>query len=152
MNSKTLLLKYLGSIGNPDRAAALFAEDGALELPFLRSLRVGARYAGRREIAACLNQLRRLYPDVAFAPNDINVLIETPDKTFAEYVTHMTAAATGRLLHQLFTGYLVAEAGEIKLLRESFNPLAMAQALWWTMALKTTRKTSQMKQERPTHV
>ena len=28
----------------------------------------------------------------------------------------------------LFTGYLVAEAGEIKLLRETFNPLAMAQA------------------------
>jgi hypothetical protein len=28
----------------------------------------------------------------------------------------------------LFTGYLVAEAGEIKLLRETFNPLTMAQA------------------------
>ena len=127
-NSKALLLEYLGSIGDPDRAAALFAEDGALELPFLRSLGVGARYAGRREIATCLRQLQKLYPDVAFAPNDINVLIETPDKTFAEYVTHMTAAATGRLLHQLFAGYLVAEAGEIKLLRESFNPLTMAQA------------------------
>ncbi len=35
-------------------------------------------------------------------------------KTLAEYVTHTTAAATGRLLHQLLTGYLVAEAGEIK--------------------------------------
>jgi hypothetical protein len=44
MNSNTLLLKYLGSIGDPDRAAALFAEDGALVLPFLRSLGVGARY------------------------------------------------------------------------------------------------------------
>src|SRR5260370_11785970 len=127
-DSKALLLKYLGSIGDRDGAAALFAEDGALELPFWRSIGVGARYAGRREIATCLHQLRKLYPDVAFAPKDINVLIETPDKTFAEYVTHMTAAATGRLLHHLFTGYLVAEAGEIKLLRESFNPLAMAQA------------------------
>src|SRR6266404_8290845 len=86
-DSKALLLKYLGSIGDPDRAAALFAEDGALELPFLRSLGVGARYAGRREIAACLHQLRKLYPDVASAPNDINVLIETRDKTFAEYRT-----------------------------------------------------------------
>ena len=38
------------------------------------------------------------------------------------------AAATGRTVHHLFTGYLVAEAGEIKLLRETFNPLAMAQA------------------------
>ena len=128
MNSKTLLLKYLASIGNPDRAAALFAEDGVLELPFLRSLGVEPRYSGRREIAACLRQLRKLYPDVAFAPSDTTVLIETPEKTFAEYVTHTTASATGRLLHQLFTGYLVAEAGEIKLLRESFNPLAMAQA------------------------
>src|SRR5580765_5383415 len=127
-DSKALLLKYLSSIGDPEGAAALFAEDGVMELPFLRSLGVGARYAGRREIAACLHQLRKLYPDVAFAPNDIRVLIETPDKTFAEYVTHMTAAATGRLLHQLFTGYLIAEAGEIKLLRESFNPLTMAQA------------------------
>ena len=128
MNSKTLLLKYLDSIGDPDRAAALFAEDGVLELPFLRSLGVQPRYTGRSEIAACLRQLGKLYPDVAFAPNDTTVLIETPDKTLAEYVTHMTASATGRLLHQLFTGYLVAEAGEIKLLRESFNPLAMAQA------------------------
>jgi hypothetical protein len=42
--------------------------------------------------------------------------------------THTTASTTGRLLNQLFTGYLVAEAGEIKLLRQSFNPLAMARA------------------------
>ena len=128
MNSKTLLLKYLNLIDDPDRAAALFAEDGVLELPFLHSLGVQPRYTDRSEIAACLRQLRKLYPDVAFAPNDTRVLIETPDKTLAEYVTHMTAASTGRLLHQLFTGYLVAEAGEIKLLRESFNPLTMAQA------------------------
>jgi ketosteroid isomerase-like protein len=127
-DSKALLLEYLVSIRDPDRAAALFAEDGALELPFLHSFGVGARDAGRREIAACLRQLHGLYPDVAFASNDITVLIETQDKTFAEYLTHMTAAATGRLLHQLFTGYLVAEGGEIKLLRETFNPLAMAQA------------------------
>ena len=70
----------------------------------------------------------KLYPDFAFGPDDTRVLIETPEKTFAEYVGHGRAGATGRTLHQLFTGYLVAEAGEIKLLRETFNPLAMAQA------------------------
>jgi hypothetical protein len=43
-------------------------------------------------------------------------------------VAHARAAATGRTLHQLFTGYLVAEAGQIKLIREMLNPLAMAQA------------------------
>src|SRR5580765_980374 len=97
-DSKTLLLEYLASIRDPERAAALFAEDGAFELPFMRSLGVEARHSGRRDIAAFLGQFLKLYPDVAFAPGDIRVLIETPDKTFAEYVTHMISAATGRRL------------------------------------------------------
>jgi hypothetical protein len=98
------------------------------ELPFLRSLGVEPRYVGRLQITALLQQLLKLYPNFAFAPDDIHILIETPEKMFAEYVAHARAAATGRTLHHLFTGYLVAKAGEIKLLRESFNPLAMAQA------------------------
>ena len=127
-DSKALLLEYLASVRDPERAASLFADDGVFELPFLRSLGVEPRYTGRREIAALLHQLLKLYPTFAFAPDDIHILIETPEKTFAEYVSHARAAATGRTLHNLFTGYLVAEAGEIKLLRESFNPLTMAQA------------------------
>ena len=127
-DSKTLLLEYLASIRDPERAASLFAEDGVFELPYLRSLGVGPRYVGRREITALLNQLLKLYPNFAFAPDDTRILIETPDKTFAEYVGRGRAAATGRTAHHLFTGYVVAEAGRIKLLRESFNPLTMAQA------------------------
>jgi hypothetical protein len=127
-DSKALLLDYLASIREPERAASLFADDGAFELPFLRSLGVAPRYTGRREIAGLLHNLLELYPNFAFMPDDINILIDTPDRTFAEYVAHARAAATGRTVHQLFTGYLVAEAGEIKLLRESFNPLATAQA------------------------
>ena len=127
-DSKALLLGYLASIRDPERAASFFANDGVFELPFLRSLGVGSRYSGRREIAALVQQLLKLYPNFAFAPTDIHILIETPEKTFAEYVAHARAAATGRTVHHLFTGYLVAEAGEIKLLRETFNPLAMAQA------------------------
>ena len=127
-DSKTLLLEYLASIRDPERAASLFAENGAFELPFLRSLGVAPRYSGRREITALLQQLLNLYPNFAFAPKDIHILIETPEKTYAEYVAHARAAATGRTLHHLFTGYVVAEAGEIKLIRETFNPLAMAQA------------------------
>ena len=127
-NSKTLLLEYLASVRDPERAASLFAEDGVFELPFLRSLGVAPRHTGRREIAGLIHQLLKLYPNFAFGPDDTRILIETPEKTFAEYVGHGRAAATGRTLHQLFTGYLVAEGGEIKLLRESFNPLAMAQA------------------------
>jgi len=126
--SKALLLDYLASIRDPERAASLFAEDAVFELPFLRSLGATPRYTGRGEITALLKQLLNIYPNVAFAPNEIRILIDTPEKTFAEYVTHARAAATGRTVHHLFTGYLVAEGGEIKLLRETFNPLAMAQA------------------------
>ena len=127
-DSKALLLGYLASIRDPERASSLFANDGVFELPFLRSLGVESRYSGRREITALVQQLLTIYPNFAFAPADIHILIETPEKTFAEYVAHARAAATGRTVHHLFTGYLVAEAGEIKLLRETFNPLAMAQA------------------------
>src|SRR5436190_17930443 len=87
-DSKALLLEYLASISNPERAASLFAEDGVFELPFLRSLGVGPRYTGRGEIAALLHQLLKLYPNFAFAPDDTRILIETPEKTFAEYVAH----------------------------------------------------------------
>ncbi len=127
-DSKTLPLEYLASVRGPDRAASLFAEDGVFELPFLRSLGVQARFVGRQEIAGLLQQLNKLYPDVAFAPGDIRVLVETPEKTFAEYVTHATAAATGRQAHLLFTSYVETQAGQIKLIRETFNPLTMAQA------------------------
>jgi hypothetical protein len=127
-HSKAQLLEYLASVRDPEHAASLFADDGVFELPFLRSLGVEPRYTGRREIAALVRKLLEIYPDFAFAPDDTSILIETPEKTFAEYQAHARAAATGRTAHHLFTGYLVAEAGKIKLLRESFNPLTMAQA------------------------
>jgi hypothetical protein len=98
------------------------------ELPFLHSLGVKARYAGPNEIAALIHKLLEIYPNFAFAPDETRILIETPERTFAEYQAHARAAATGRTAHHLFTGYLVAEAGKIKLLRETFNPLTMAQA------------------------
>ena len=125
---KALLLDYLALFRDPERAASLFADDGVFELPFLRSLGVEPRYTGRREITALVRKLLDIYPNFVFAPDDIRILIETPEKTFAEYEAHARAAATGRTAHHLFTGYLVAEAGEIKLLRETFNPLTMAQA------------------------
>ena len=93
--SKALLLDYLASVRDPERAASLFADDGVFELPFLRSLGVEPRYTGRREITALLHQLLKLYPDFTFAPDDTRILIETPEKTFAEYEAHARAAATG---------------------------------------------------------
>ena len=74
-------------------------------------------------IAACLSG------PSAFKPEDTHVLIDTPAQVFAEYMTHTTAKATGRTLHHLFAARLVAENGQIKLVRESLNVVAAAQAL-----------------------
>jgi uncharacterized protein len=52
----------------PERAASLFAEDGAFELPFLPSLGVEPRHTGRREIAGLIHQLLKLYLNFAFGP------------------------------------------------------------------------------------
>src|SRR4030081_11821 len=87
-DSKALLLDYLASVRDPERAASLFADDGVFELPFLRALGVEPRYTGRREITALLHQLLKLYPDFTFAPDDTRILIETPEKTFAQYEAH----------------------------------------------------------------
>ena len=56
-DSKTLLLEYLASVRDPERAAALFADDGVFELPFLRSLGVEPSVATLTLVA-----LGRLFP------------------------------------------------------------------------------------------
>lgn len=128
-NAKTLLLEVLAAIPDGKKVAALFAEDGVVELPFLHSVGIEPRYQGRAAIAGFYDMVKQLYPDFAFKPEDIHLLIETPEQMFAEYTAHATAAATGRLIHHLFAARLVAGGGQIKLLRESLNVVAAAQAL-----------------------
>src|SRR5882757_5948389 len=69
------------------------------------------------------DSLAALYLDFGFPPEDPHVLIDTPEQVFAEYMAHPTVRATGRTVHHLLTGRLVAENGQIKLLRESLNPV-----------------------------
>jgi len=121
-DSKALMLEYLASIRDPERAAALFADDGVFELPFLRSLGVKPRYAGRREIVALLHQLLNLYPNFAFARDEVSILIETRKRRSLSTWHTRAPLRRGRTVHHLFAGYLVAKDGEISLLRESFNP------------------------------
>ena len=126
-DAKTLLLEFLAAVTHGQDAGALFAEDGALELPFLHSVGIPWRHRGRQAIRELQNSLAGLYLDLAFKPEDTHVLIDTPEQVFAEYTAH--PRATGRTVHHLFTARLVAENGQIKLLRESLNPVAVAQAL-----------------------
>jgi uncharacterized protein len=128
-DAKTLLLELLAVIPNGDRVAALFADDGVAELPFLHALGMPTRHQGRTRIRDFYNQVGSLYADFRFKPEDTKVLIVTPDQVFAEYMTHAKAAGTGRGIHHLFAGRLVAERGQIKLLRESLNVVAAVQAL-----------------------
>jgi hypothetical protein len=128
-DAKTLLLEFLAAVTHGQDAAALFAEDGAVELPFLHSVGIPWRHTGRQAIRDLQGQLAGFYLDFAFKPEETHVLIDTPEQVFAEYMAHPTVRATGRTLHHLFTARLVAENGHIKLVRESLNPFAAAQAL-----------------------
>ena len=128
-DAKTLLLEFLAAVTHGRDAATLFAEDGALELPFLHSLGIAWRPRGRQAIRELQDQLAGLYVDIGVLPEDTLVLIDTPEQVFAEYMAHTMARATGRTLHHMFAARLVAENGLIKLVRESLNVVAAAQAL-----------------------
>ncbi|HYR17670.1 MAG TPA: nuclear transport factor 2 family protein [Mycobacterium sp.] len=128
-DATTLLKEFLGNIRDPEKASALFAEDGAFEMPFFVSLGLPSRFEGPEGVKGLITTVLEYYPDFEFKDEDITVLIETPDEVFAEYVVHATAAATGRLAHHLFMGRLVAENGQIKLIREALNTVAAASAL-----------------------
>jgi hypothetical protein len=128
-DAKTLLKEFLGNIRDPEKASALFAEDGAFEMPFFVSLGSPNRFEGPEGVKGLLTTVLEYYPDFEFKDEDINILIDTGDQVFAEYVTHATAGATGRLAHHLFMGRLVAENGQITLLREALNTVAAASAL-----------------------
>lgn len=128
-DAKKLLLDLLAVIPDGEKTAAFFAEDGVFEIPFLHAIGIPARYQGRVQIREFFNFVSTLYPDFRFKPEDTTVLIETPEQVFAEYSAYTKAARTGRLLHHLFAGRLVAKKGKITLLRESLNTVAAAQAL-----------------------
>jgi uncharacterized protein len=128
-DAKTLLLEFLAAVTHGQDAGALFAEDGALELPFLHSVGIPWRHRGRQAIRELQDSLAGIYLDLAFKPEDTHVLIDTPEQVFAEYMAHTTAKATGHTLHHMFAARLVAENGLIKLVRESLNVVAAAQAL-----------------------
>jgi ketosteroid isomerase-like protein len=123
-----LLSAYLKSIGDPKTAAALFAEDGAIELPYLTSLGIPARTEGREAIREFLKSMLVNIPDFAF--KNIRYHIVTPDQVFAEYDVEAFVKSTARTYRQSYAGRLVAENGEIKLLRESLDTIPAAQALF----------------------
>src|ERR1700692_4644619 len=75
-DAKTLLLDFLAAVTHGQDAAPLFAEDGALELPFLYSVGIPWRHQGRQAIRELQASLAGLYVDIGFLPEDTIVLID----------------------------------------------------------------------------
>lgn len=125
-NAVQLLQMYLESIQNPEGAAALFADDGVLELPYLQSLGITHRVEGPHAISAFIGSLLAKVPTFKF--QRVRIWIETPDQVFAEYDVEALVPATGRLYKQSYAGRLVAKDGKIQLLRESLDTVAAAKA------------------------
>ncbi|HEV3412710.1 MAG TPA: nuclear transport factor 2 family protein [Puia sp.] len=115
--AKELLQAYHSNIQNPAAAAALFAADGAIELPYLASVGQSWRTEGPEDIKNMIAGLLKMAPDFRFI--NIKYYIETPDQVFAEY--EVDCLWNGKPYQQLYMGRLVADQGKIKLLREAMN-------------------------------
>lgn len=122
MKSALELLKaYLDKIQNPSAAAALFADDGILELPT-----VNAHATGPAQIQGLVAGLLKRMPDFHF--RNLTVWIDTADKVFAEYSVETLVVDTGKIYRQTYAGVLIAENGKIKRLREALDTAAAAVA------------------------
>ncbi|WP_241775418.1 nuclear transport factor 2 family protein [Pseudomonas corrugata] len=116
-----MLQAYQDNIQAPTSAAALFAEDGALEIP---TVHVHAQ--GPAAIEQLVADLLVKIPDFRF--KDFKVWIDTPDKVFGEYSVEALVVGTGKVYRQTYAGLLIAEGGKIKLLREALDTAAGARA------------------------
>jgi ketosteroid isomerase-like protein len=121
MNAKELLHTYHSSIQTPRAAAALFADDGVVELPT-----INARAQGPVEIERFFTSLLAQVPDFRF--ENVRIWIDTPDRVFAEYDAEAHVVSTGKPYKQTYAGLLVPEHGKIKLLREALDTLAASRA------------------------
>jgi hypothetical protein len=125
--AKELLQAYID--GTALESAALFAEKGALELPYLADLGVEPRYEGPGNIGAFLTFLHeKMYPNFKFI--DVKIYIDTPDQAFGEYTIHQKSGISGKEVHQRFFGHCTAEDGKIVLLREALNLFAAADGMF----------------------
>jgi ketosteroid isomerase-like protein len=101
MNAPELLRAYVSKIQDPPAVAALFAEDGVLELP-----QMNVRVQGRADIEKFIAGLLKTVPDFRF--QHVQILIETPDQAFGEYSVEAVVLTTGKVYKQTYFGRLVA--------------------------------------------
>ncbi len=120
-NAEELFNEYINNIGNPEYLASIFAEDGAIELPYMASMGKGWRTVGKENIQNMLTGLRESSPEFRFL--NVKTHIVTPNQVFAEY--EVDTLMIGKPYKQLYMGRLVAENGKIKLVREGMDLVAV---------------------------
>ena len=122
MKSATELLEaYLSNVRTPKVSASQFAEDGVLELPWVK-----AHAQGPAAVEKLLAGLLAKIPDFRF--KNLTYFIQTPDKVAAEYQVEALVVDTGKIYQQTYAGVLLAENGKIKLLHETLDTLAASKA------------------------
>ena len=122
MKSATELLEaYLNNVGTPKISASQFAEDGVLELPWVK-----AQAQGPAAVEKLLTGLLAKVPDFRF--KNLTYFIQTPNQVAAEYQVEARVVDTGKLYQQTYVGVLLAENGKIKLLREALDTAAASRA------------------------
>jgi len=144
--AKELLQAYID--GNAQESAALFAEKGALELPYLADLGVEPRYEGPKTIGGFLTFLHeKMYPGFKFV--DVKIYIDTPEQAFGEYTIHQKSGISGKDVHQRFFGHCTAANGKIVQLREALNVLAAADGMFPGGIADVVRQKAEAKQAVP---
>ena len=122
MKTATELLEaYLNNVRTPKVSASQFAEDGVLELPWVK-----AHAKGPAAVEQLLAGMLAKVPDFRF--KNLTYFIQTPDRVAAEYQVEARVLETGKIYRQTYAGVLLAENGQIKLLREALDTVAAANA------------------------
>lgn len=111
-----------------DRCVALFAEDGVFDFPYMPTLGMPARFAGRDEVRTVLGLIVSHFPRFTVSNVDIHDLADGSG-LFVEYHVEATVAGSRQAYAQDYASRLVVEGGKIKLLREYLNIIATARAL-----------------------
>ncbi|QES87240.1 nuclear transport factor 2 family protein [Rhizosphaericola mali] len=124
--AKELLLAYLENIQNADQVIELFAEDAAIELPYLESLGTTGRWSGKETLYNFLKGLPNTF--IGFKFKNIQIHIDTPEQAFGEYEVECIAASTGKTYRQHYMGRLVAKNGKIQLIREALDLIQVVKS------------------------
>src|SRR5258706_4735079 len=116
-----LLEPYWNTVRTPKVSASQFAEDGVLELPWVK-----AHAQGPAAVEKLLVGMLAKIPDFRF--KNLTYFIQTPDKVAAEYQVEALVVDTGKIYRQTYAGILLAENGKIKMLRQALDTLAASKA------------------------